>query len=295
METSARTTGLAAIVPSQGNGKMGEAAKRDQDEWTDKLRTRAKELARDLEHGYMEMAKILYQVYDTPVDGSPKNLPLYSKWGFASFADYAEKELGLQAKKAGSLRRIWYRLEVELAGIPVELKDRIIRMGWTKVRELIRILTLRNADEWVGLAERSSYPELCVSINRYIDEVENAKKLAEEKGEDVEALNAELPQVEKLYPTTFAFYEGQKKNVELALARCAELSKSSVKSNNLDLICTEFLATNNFSHIDDLQKVRYLAKFEMLFGLKLVVVDPETNQVIYGIEALERLAKGAVE
>lgn len=282
--------------------------------WANKIRKRAKELAGDLETGYMELAKILYQVYDVPVDGEASNGPIFKAWGYKSFAEYAEEELHLHRRKAERLRGIWYRLEVELAGMNPDLKERIVRIGWSKVRELVRVLTLKNAEEWVKRAEECSYTQLLVAVSKYREEVDKMQQLPKINPEGNEGDSGlgggnnpvfsdgggivgvsdqepPIPPVEKHVFEHFMLYEEQAEIVRSALQRASEISKSDKKSHNLHLICMDFLATNDFKNSPVEDRMAFLAKFESMLGLKLIAVDPESNDVVYGMSTLENASK----
>lgn len=142
----------------------GNAPQKGSKTWCGKVRRRAKELVKDLDTGYMELAQILYEVWDTPMDNDPNKGPVYKQWGFDSFIQWANEDLSLQPRKAQRLRAIWYTLEVELQGLDPLVKKRIVDLGISKARELVRILDLSNSEAWVEVAEKSSYPVLCASI-----------------------------------------------------------------------------------------------------------------------------------
>ena len=101
----------------------------------------------------MELAEILYHVYDKPKGNVKQAPPLFVAWGFTTFEKYVNEELGFSIRKAQSLRLIWFRLEVELKELDEGLRARLLKLGWTKVRELTRILSLENAAEWVAKVE----------------------------------------------------------------------------------------------------------------------------------------------
>ncbi len=261
--------------------------------WASKLRHRAKELAGFLENGYMEMAHILYQVYDTPVDGDRRRGALYTAWGFDSFAEYAEKELQINRKRAERLRKIWYVLEVEMKDLDPDLKQRIVNLGFCKVRELIRVLTVRNAKPWIDRAENMTYYELEANVN---DERRrqgaNEAMLQAESADSKETDDApapEPPPPEILTREIFGFYPAQLANVRKAIEMAQKLSHSDKKSHNLDMICLDFLATNDFVAGDTDARLRYIAKLERVLGLRLVAVGPD-GDVLYGVDTLELAA-----
>jgi hypothetical protein len=267
--------------------------------WASRLRHRAKELTAFLETGYMELAHILYQIYDTPAGGDAKKGPaLYAAWGYSSLLEYAEKELQINKKRAERLRRIWYVLEIEMKDIDPEIKQRIVNLGFCKVRELIRVLTPRNAKGWVEQAEKLNYFSLQAAVTAEYQKFGAAEKaLALEKGKEDEPADpdaqpdapVEVPEV--LTREVFALYPEQLSNVRLAIKKAMELSHSDKKSHNLDLICTDFLATNDFVAGDNDRRLRYIAKMEKVLGVNLVAVD-DSGDVLYGIHTLELAAKG---
>lgn len=300
--------------------------------WAAKIRKRAKLLSKELDTGYMELAKILYDVYDCPVDGDPKNPSVLTLWGFPSFQNYVETELGLHYKKAQRLLRIWYVLEIMLKDIDLKTRERLVALGSTKMRELARVLTLENVQQWLTIAENDSHVTL---INKIQAATLAARKTAleaklgtgdesdegtpfphavalgggEVRQEGSEVANdgfggsaepptqaeadADLFGVGELKVETFMLAPAQQLNVLTALARSGELTKSSKKGYNLDLICVDFLATNDFSAQTKQAQSRstYLAKIERLLGVRIVAVDArDPSDVVYGIATLATLA-----
>ena len=165
----------------------GNTPQRGSKSWCQKVRKRAKQLSSDLDTGYMELAQILYEVWDTPIDNDPNKGPIYKQWGFDSFARWADEDLHIQKRKAERLRAIWYTLEVELVGLDSDLKKRIVDLGVSKVRELVRVLEVSNAEDWVAIAEKSSYPVLRASIAK----AKEASDLAKAQAKAQAAIDAE--------------------------------------------------------------------------------------------------------
>lgn len=99
-----------------------------------------------------------------------------------------------------------------------------------------------------------------------------------------------VPAPEKLVTETFSLYEEQHKNVKLALQKASQISNSEKKSNNLSLICANFLATNDFSGTSEEQLLKFVARLEQVLGHKLIVADPDDYSVVYGLENLKKVA-----
>jgi hypothetical protein len=268
--------------------------------WSSKVRRRAKELKLTLDSGFMELARILYLVWDTPVEGDPRKPAIYTAWGHDTFKDYVERELEIDIKRAQRLRRMWWVLEVQLKELSPDMKQRVVNLGETKVRELIKVLSLRNVESFVSQAETMNYKEVekaVIEENRRRGVIE-AASAAGELG-DGEDSSEEPASVEEALPTAvderstrehFELFPAQLLNVRLAIKRAQELCHSDKKSHALDLICTDFLATNDSMAGDDDKRLRYIAKIERTLGLRLMAVDPVSKEIVYGMDALKLVA-----
>lgn len=272
--------------------------------WASRIRKRAKELVSTLDTGYMELARILYQVYDTPVEGDPRRSGVYTTWGYQSYADYAERELGLHRKKAERLRRIWFVLEIQCKDLDPQVKQRVVNLGFAKVRELVKVLSPRNAENLVSQAETMNYKQLEVVVadegrRQGLAEAvlgggdDGPGPLPEESENTLPHPDDTQATIELPTSENFQLFPKQLLNVRLALQRAAELSNSNKKGHQLDLICTDFLATNDVMAGDSDKRLRYVAKIERTVGLKLIAVDPDTNEIVYGLSALKEVVDSA--
>lgn len=271
--------------------------------WQTRIRNRAKALSDQVEMGYLELGEILYRIFDAPVDGDPRNGSVLSKWGYKTIGEYAERELGLNEKKAQRLMRIFYRVEVELNGFDgnTDLKRRFTRLGWSKAKDLLRILTKENAAEWVGNAEKWNYATTLERIRMEVQRRQNEtiqNDLAK-RPDPVAASNTlvdapmrrdddDLQWVNK----NFRLESSQAETVNLALKRAQDLAGNLKKSPSslLSLICLEFLSNADWKGGDLESKLRFLSRIEEnLGGLRLVVVD-DTDDVVYGLRALQSAA-----
>lgn len=154
--------------------------------WAGKIRKEAQELSKNLDTGYIKMGQLLWTVFNVPIDGDSKNNPIYMAWGYKTFRDYAEVELGLHHKKAERLRAIGEVLDVNLAGAPKELRDRFIGLGWSKARELARLFRIKSDNKtvarWVEKAEQSNYPTLMYTLKKAMDHIDKTPSGYVDKG-----------------------------------------------------------------------------------------------------------------
>lgn len=271
--------------------------------WQTRIRNRAKALADQVEMGYLELGEILYRIYDAPVDGDPKNGSVLAKWGYKSIGEYAEKELGLHDKKAQRLVRIFYRIEIELNGFgSPELKRRFCRLGWSKAKELVRVLTKENAAYWIENSEKwnfaTTFERIRMEVQRQQNEliqrdlekqpnpIEESNKLSSDAPVRVRDDDS-LQWINK----NFRLESAQAETVNLALKRAQDLAGNLKKTPSalLSLICLDFLSGADWQGGDLNSKLRFVAKIEQSLGLRLVVVD-DADDVVYGLRALESAA-----
>lgn len=320
----------AVDLESSDSVANGSVSTRGSRAWCKHVRKRAKTLSTEIDSGYMELAKLLYEVYDCPIDGDPKKPSVLSGWGFGSFKDYVETELGLHYKKATRLRAIWYVLEVHLKDLDPKVKERLVRLGSSKMRELVRVLDGTNVDRWLTIAETEPYTVLLDKIQKAVLkarkealEVQIGSPLSDEGtpfpegvmaqggGEDDSegggfgGAEATAPQpdavgtagdlfgADELKMEAFMLAPAQQLNVLTALERAGELTNSTKKGHNLDMICLDFLATNDFASASKKveSRAKYLAKIEQVLGIRIIAVDARNpNDVVYGIGTLSTLS-----
>lgn len=266
--------------------------------WGTKIRKRARSLVKSINQGYMELAEILHTVWATPINGEAHNACVTVAWGYENYVEWAEEELGLHKRKAERLKAIWHHLYETLEGkLDRRTQKRIIALGWTKVRELIRVIDADNAEKWIEVAENLNYNELCEVIRRALEDQEKldqAKAVGTSDEDDDEDFKGVDPpdDMNRFKAINFMLSPEQKANVELALERAEQLANSPKRGHLIDLICTDFISTNDFRKADDPHRhLIFLAKFERLLGKRLVVIDPVNWIIEYGMDALSKVAE----
>lgn len=151
---------------------MGEAAVASiigSKAWYESKLKRAKFLVRQMDEGYVELGFVLHLLHETPKNNDPKQLSVYETWGkHNNFGEFAEMALGLQRRKAERIRNVGKTVEVTLAAIPLDVKKRLIALGWTKLNELCRVFDkyqdLKTVLAWTEMAEKSTLPEVMRSV-----------------------------------------------------------------------------------------------------------------------------------
>lgn len=251
----------------------------------DDLRTQVRTLLDEISARSWEVGAILYRIWS---DQSHVH-----RWGFDSWTAWAENELNIDRRKAEYMRRMFGYFTVEYP-LPAELDRRLRLLPWTKARLLVGRVVPENAEVWISRAEKCNRTELDRELRVNPPSLPDAVGVGEVTGT---LPNAPAdPPVE--YPRTSAFSlfhtEGENDTqyaiVEAALACAAELSDSDKRGHNLVLICTHFLATNDPGSTQ-VDKARLLANMAALMGFAVVIADGLTNEVVAGVEVLERIQR----
>ena len=307
--------------------------------WSNLLKKKVINLSGVVTKNYVELAKLLYLMDRTTINNDSTQPNICFHWHYNSLREFASKELALEVRKFNYILSIGYTLEETLKDADPELMERFINLGWSKVREICRVVEKSQFFDWVNKGEQSTFSEIQDMVSQYRkdDEENKLKRLALAGAatlnkdpfgppkmenmadldpstqavvtgasfdtpnssavavmpEELELKPTPIPEMTKMTHESFAFYEDQSDIVKSALKRAEQLSGSTKKSNNLTLICTEFLATNEFTKATEEQRLKFLASIEKSLGFKLIAADPETNGVVYGIETLQTIARNA--
>ena len=140
---------------------------------------------------------------------------------YGSFKDYVETERGINYRTA----RYWisiYNGIVE-SGVPwVKVKH----LGWTKLKEIVPVLSLDNVDHWVAVAEKQTTLQLIETVRK-----------AQQPGEMTEADG----EAKTVTTKTFKVHDDQRATIEAALAKCREIAQTQVDTVALEYICLDYL------------------------------------------------------
>lgn len=238
----------------------------------DSLRANLGNLKTQIEQGYIAFSKLLWKA----VNGKVNDEPLYQVWGYATFDDYAETELGMKRGKAYYLAQIWGELHVH-AQIP---EAKIAEIDWSHAKELAPLakaggVTTKNVNEWVKKAKLQP-------VHQFAQEVK-AAKAAHVSG------TSEPP--ETVYRITFGLFEEQHKNFQIALEGAKQIAESEKMGHLIDCICLEFNAQYAGQKKIDRKKAikRYVAMMERALSVRCIVLDPDDDTILAGKDVAKEL------
>lgn len=177
-------------MATTGKGKESNVGSKS---WANKVRSEAKAAVKSLDTGYIELGRILYTVWNTPIDGDPNNAAVFTLWGYDTFGEYAEGDLGLKRRTAERMRQIWAVLHVQMKDIPADLRKRIVGLGISKVRSLVPLfadegqsLTKRKVEAWVKAGEKHSVAIFEGMVKKARDELKLLSGSSSSEGTDDE-------------------------------------------------------------------------------------------------------------
>jgi len=145
--------------------------------------------------------------------------------GYEGFKEYVEEQFGMKIRKAMYLMKIYN--DIVENEIPWE---KVVKLGWTKLRVISGVLTLDNVDEWVERAEGMTVMQL--------QEYLKAMQKAEHEG-DTEGLEEE--QVATVTTFQVKVHEDQRETILDAIGAAKDVSGTEFDAVALEYICMDYL------------------------------------------------------
>ncbi len=224
------------------------------------------ELVSSITKNYFQLAALLHDV---------RQNSYYIAWGFRTWREYAETEVGIGARKADYLVQIydWF------GSMGANAQQWVEGLGWTKAKELVGVVDEQNIDEWRSRIDGLSFSQMKSELEGHVD----AGALGEDGGDGGSSSGS--GDGEKTSKLSFALYPAQKANVEQAIAAAKKAVKSDKDGHALDLICSDYLAsTAGIVNMND-----YFRRIESITGLRLIAFDQATNEFAFGEDVIEEI------
>ena len=120
------------------------------------VRRKAQDASGKVTKSVMDLAAALWDTYSNDVTVGGEPMPLWAAWGYESWFDYSERELGIHQTTAAAYRRIHEVFEIDVK----DGWDRSLSSSYTKMRILCRVVTKANANTWLRKAAKLSCCEL---------------------------------------------------------------------------------------------------------------------------------------
>lgn len=173
------------------------------------VRAAIKTAQTQIEESYIDLAQLMSEAY---------HKEFYIEWGHSTFEDYCQNELDIKYRKARYFVDIWDK--VKSLDLP---KDRVSKLGWTKMRDIASVIDEKNAKEWLDKAEKMTTRE-----------VEEAVKISRKK----DTSGSSVPAIVTM---TFRMSETEANVITDALNEAKKLSESDEDVTALEMICQDWL------------------------------------------------------
>lgn len=278
------------------------------------LREEAKASLAEISAKYWNLGRILYDVFDGVPGGyrakvvnsgiAKDRTSLFAKWGYKTFGEYCEKEIGLQKRNAENLRYMYWWFAIQQP-LPEPVIAQLITLGRSKVYLLSGVANRDNIALWLEKAKDLTFDELkkaiqaakALAAGKHVDTEERdssggstSSGPREDRASVPEAVGAKsLPPPESWHQVNVPLAEAQFETWEAAFKRAKSLSNSEKVGHNLELICQDFLANNDLSGVKAKDRSAYLAKTERRLGVLIIAVDPNTGKPVHGRDLLWRM------
>lgn len=150
-KTKTETKQTAKSTAKQSTGKKAQTH-------ADRLRIEIPELMATVDKSYLEAAEKLSEVWHKGYYSKP--------YGYEKFDHYCEAELPWKARSAKYLIDVFDK--ANLLNLP---KERITKIGWTKMKEVVAILSKEMAedviDEWLTFAENNKTVDVISEVKKH--------------------------------------------------------------------------------------------------------------------------------
>lgn len=227
---------LAQTVEQTVTGPVGFAVPQDQSA----ARAEVLRLKESLEENYFHLGAVLNQIVHEK---------WYSAfWGYSTFKEYVQQEVGFGYRKAMYLANIYATLVA--AGITWEA---VRSIGWGKMREMVGVLTRENVHDWIDKAHRMTALQLA-------EEAKRARLTVEHEGS-----------VSVVTVKNFRLRDAQIQNVDQALSMAKEIGHVETPGEALDLICSDFLINHVDGSRGDLEFI--LGRIADLFNVEITATQ----------------------
>lgn len=226
------------------------------------IRKRIDYVRRTIDDSYFELAGLLYRAFD---------LGAHKSWGYTTWKEYVEKEIEMSIRKVQFFISIWDWFYVQIND--KDIKEKLKGIGWTKVKEMVGVVTPDNADEWIEKAKNMNAIDFAEACRRF------KKGISGDDGGCVDGPG----EVESSRRIAFKLMGDQSITVEDAMDMAKEITGSDKKGNLITLICTDFLSSNVFQTKKSVDmKALYLEKIEALLDVRIIAHSRSGEGLIYG-------------
>lgn len=249
---------------------------------SDEHRDQIMQCVTNLQFNFISICQLLYQA---------QKLRRYESWGYTSFKEYAQKELGFKYGKAKALVNLWQHIGSK----DREMFDKLMSVGWDKANEISRVVNRENVDEWVDKAKILSADDLKREVKGYIlalvpRDSEEALKLEEQAVESGAAAIMGEP-----HYRNFTFDYDQLQTVNQAIVQIKRMNPEiQSEAACIAWMAAEYIASNDFDEESDGERatVDVVSRMCSQRGIDAVLVRKHDSTILQGQDTLHEIVAG---
>lgn len=245
------------------------------------IRKRIRETKEAMDRAYIQLGRDLYLAF---------HRRLFIGWGFDSWRDYVEQEIGENYKRAERAKRIWEHFVKACCLRPSALKG----LSYTNALQLVSATDRSNAAARVSIAKQMTYRDLKTQIKVWLspsqEDVANLPKIGDDGDDaDGEAPTPPTPPVEEGVVMSFRLYPGQTKVVDAAIAEIQRSKDCGMAPNEaLAHMATECLTSRMAKEDEPVTRLSFmLGVLERVHGGKIIWI-PSDDAADYLVGAMEK-------
>ena len=103
-----------------------------------------------VESNYVELAALMSEAY---------HKEYYIAWGHDHFKDFCAAHLPMEYRKAMYFVDIWDTVKALNLN-----KNKVLKLGWTKMKDLASVMTKKNKEEWLAKADKMTTREVTEAV-----------------------------------------------------------------------------------------------------------------------------------
>ena len=253
-----KKTGLVILTGSDVNEPSVVEEKLTKEE--EKKRERVVFLREQISSDFWELAMLMREVHDSK---------LFKKFGYKTWKSYIIGEVDFDVRKSEYLIKIVNWAE----SLPNGGESWIKSLGWTKAKELTKIVDPGNFSKWKEMTSGKSTSEIMDLVKG-----EKRKTNPSDSGSNDDGKEKAIRKAFQLFPKQFS-------NVEEALNKAKAICESEKDGNALDLIATSYL-----SETVDIKDIgSYLSTIEDALGVKLIALSKDAKFFLYGEDTADMI------
>ncbi len=155
---------------------------------------------------------------------------------YASLRELIEKEYSMEYRRA----MYWVQIYNQLVESKVPF-SKMSGLGWTKIKEIAKVISAENADDWIKIAKEQNSATLIETVRLSIQAASGATQALTDGSEAT---------AKTITVLTFKAHEDQVPTINAALDKAKEVSGTAHATVALEFMCMDYLGGTGGKKVD---------------------------------------------